>query len=81
MKNYLLQDEARPGRPTTIDLDELKNLLETDPALTTTAVANTLECNPRSIIHLRQLEYVSKQSRWSPHDLTPSQLKKRVGVL
>jgi histone-lysine N-methyltransferase SETMAR len=78
-ENYLLQDETRPGRPTTIDLDELRNLLETDPTLTTTWVATTLGCNQSTVhYHLRKLEYVSKQSRWSPHDLTLSQLKKRV---
>ena len=77
--NFSLQDEARPGRPTTIDLDELRSLLETDPTLTTTAVATTLGCNQSTVhYHLRKLEYVSKQSRWSPHDPTPSQLKKRV---
>jgi hypothetical protein len=66
-QKYLLQDEARPGRPTTIDLDELRNLLETDPTLTDTAVATTLGCNQSTVdCHLRKLEYVSKQSRWSP---------------
>jgi histone-lysine N-methyltransferase SETMAR len=66
-EKYLLQDEALPGRLTTIDLDELRNLLETDPTLTTTAVATTLSCNQSTVYyHLRKLEYVSKHSRWSP---------------
>jgi histone-lysine N-methyltransferase SETMAR len=56
-EKYLLQDEARPGRPTTIDLNELRNLLETDPTLTTTAVATTLGCNQSTVdYHLRKLE-------------------------
>jgi transposase len=67
IENYLLQDEARPGRPTTIDLDELRNLLVHDPTLTTTVVATTLGCNQSTVnYHLRKLEYVSKQRRWSP---------------
>jgi histone-lysine N-methyltransferase SETMAR len=66
-EKYLLQDEARSGRPTTIDLDELRYLLETDPTLTATALATTLGCNQSTVdYHLRKLEYVSKQSRWSP---------------
>ena len=40
-QDYSLQDMARSGRPTTINLDELKQLLERDPSLTTTAVALT----------------------------------------
>jgi histone-lysine N-methyltransferase SETMAR len=42
-QDYSLQDMARSGRPTTINLDELKQLLEKDPSLTTTAVASKLE--------------------------------------
>ncbi len=66
-EKYLLQDEARPGCAITIDLDELRNLLQTDPTLTTTAVATTLWCSQSTVdYHLRKLEYVSQQSRWSP---------------
>jgi len=66
-EKYLLQDEARPGCPITIDLDELRNLLQTDPTLTTTAVATTLWCSQSTVdYHLRKLEYISQQSRWSP---------------
>jgi len=78
-QDYSLQDMARSGRPTTINLDELKQLLEKDPSLTTTAVASKLGCTQPAVhYHLKRLEYVNKLGGWSPHDLTPSQLKKRV---
>jgi transposase len=32
--DYSLEDKPRSGRPTTINLDELKQLFETDPTLT-----------------------------------------------
>ena len=42
--NILLQDQPKSGRPTTIDLDELKQAIESDPTLSTSNVANKLNC-------------------------------------
>ena len=76
--DYSLEDKPRSGRPTTINLDELKQLFETDPTLTTVNVASKLGCAQSTVYYnLKKLEYVSKLSRWVPHALSPSQMKKR----
>ena len=76
--NYSLEDEPRPGRPTTINLDELKQLIETDPTLTSADVARELGCSQSTVCYnFKKLDYVSKLSQWVPHALSPFQMKKR----
>ena len=41
-QDYFLQDKTKSGRPTEINLDELKQLIESDPSLTTYNVAKKL---------------------------------------
>ena len=78
-KDYSLQDEHRSGRPSEINFDELKQLIKTDPTLTTRNVASTLGCSNVAVYkHFKNLRLVSKLGEWVPHDLNPSQLKKRV---
>lgn len=79
--NFSLDDEPRSGRPTEINLDELKQTIESDPSLTTRAVASKLGCSHKAILyHFNKFRLVSKLGDWDPHDLTPNQLKKRHDV-
>jgi histone-lysine N-methyltransferase SETMAR len=78
-KDYSLEDEPRSGRPKEINLDELKQLIESDPALTTREVSSKIGCAQRSVVyHFKQFRLVSKLGEWVPHNLTPKQQKKRV---
>ena len=78
-KDYSLQDEHRSGRPVEINMDELKQLIESDPTLTTSNVASKLGCTQPTIsYHFKQLRLVSKLGDWVPHDLNQVQLKKRI---
>ena len=80
-KDYFFADEPRSGRPTAIDLTELKQAIESDPRLTTRNVASTLGYSHRTVLyHFQRLRLVSKLGEWMPHDLTTSQLGKRVEV-
>jgi [histone H3]-lysine36 N-dimethyltransferase SETMAR len=78
-KDYSLNDEPKSGRPTEINLNELKQVIETEPSLSTRAVASKIGCTqPAILYHFKQFRLVSKLGEWVPHDLNPNQLKKRV---
>lgn len=79
--DYSLEVEPIPGRPSTIDLSELKKAINSDPTLTTRDLAGKLKCSNSTIYtHLQRLRLVSKLGQMVPHDLKPSQLKKRVDI-
>lgn len=78
-KDYSLKDELKSGRTSEINLNELKQLIETDPTLTTREMASKLACSqPAIIYHFKDLRLVSKLGELIPHDLSKVQLKKRV---
>ena len=69
--DYSLCDKPRSGRPSTVDNEALKNLLERNPRSTTREYAETLGCAQSTIItHLESLGKVSKLGVWVPHRLT-----------
>ncbi|CAF1574535.1 unnamed protein product, partial [Didymodactylos carnosus] len=54
--DFELDDSPRSGRPTEIDLDQLKQLIEDDPRLATRCVAKQLGCSHTTIeTHLNEL--------------------------
>jgi histone-lysine N-methyltransferase SETMAR len=74
-----LKEKTKSGRPTTINLDALKAIIDDDPTLTTYQLANTLGCCQSNVYyHLKNLHFVSKYGELVPHDLTQEQKKKRV---
>ncbi|XP_078053733.1 histone-lysine N-methyltransferase SETMAR-like [Augochlora pura] len=51
-----LEDEDGRGRPSLVDNDQLKALVEADPRTTVRQIAQKLDvCHPTVIDHLRQL--------------------------
>ena len=44
-----LEDQPKSVRPTTIDLDELKQDIESDPTLRTSNLANKLSCSKQAV--------------------------------
>ena len=78
-KDFSLEDKPRSGRPTELNLNELKEVIESDPTLTSRTVATMIGCSqPAIIYHFKQFRLVSKLGEWVPHDLTPNQQKNRV---
>ena len=78
-KDYSLEDDQRSGRPTEIDLSELKQIIESDPNLSQRDVAAKVGCTQPAIQYqFKKLRLVSKLGQWVPHDLTVDQKKKRV---
>ena len=79
--NTSLQDQLKSGRPATIDLDELKQAIESDPTLSTSNVANKLSCTKQAVhYHFMKLRLVSKLGDKVPHELNEAQKNKRVEV-
>lgn len=67
------------GRPSHIDLDELKAIVEADPRQTTRCLAQHFECSHTSIEkHLDQIGKSWKYGVWVPHELTRDQLNRWV---
>lgn len=71
--NFSVLDEDRSGRPTEVNDDELRKLIEADPRLTTRALADMLGCSHMTVDrHLREMGKVLKYGSWVPHELTRS---------
>ena len=59
--DYSLCDKPRSGRPSTVDNEALKNLVERNPRATTRKYAETLGCAQSTIItHLESVGKVAK---------------------
>lgn len=74
-----LEDAHHTGRPAEIDDRELQLMIEAEPKLTTTDLAEHFEVSSTAINnHLHQLGKVFKQGKWVPHDLTQFDHERRI---
>lgn len=77
--NYTIDDEVRSGRPMEMDVDVLKDLVESDPHLTTRDMSAQLGFTHSTIeAGLRKLGKVQKLGRWVPHELTQNDRDRRI---
>ena len=73
--------DKRSGRPSLIDDDVVKAMLEQDPFPTTSEIAERLNSAQRTISdHIRKIGLVWKYSRWVPRELSRKNLDDRVVV-
>ncbi|PNJ68036.1 SETMAR isoform 4 [Pongo abelii] len=76
-----LEDEERSGRPSEVDNDQLRAIIEADPLTTTREVAEELNVNHSTVVrHLKQIGKVKKLDKWVPHELTENQKNRRFEV-
>ena len=69
------------GRPSLIDDDVVKAMLEQDPFPTTSEIAERLNsAQPTISDHIRKMGLVWKYSRWVPRELSRKNLDDRVVV-
>ena len=79
--DFDLSDKPRSGRPSLIDDDVVKAMLEQDPFLTTSEIAERLNSAQRTISdHIRKIGLGWKYSRWVPHELSQKNLDDRVVI-
>ena len=77
--DYSLDDLPRSGRPLEVDIEALRNLVESDPRQTTRSMANTLGCSHAAIEkHLHSMGKVLKIGSWVPHQLSQKDLDRRA---
>ncbi|XP_020141355.2 histone-lysine N-methyltransferase SETMAR-like [Microcebus murinus] len=76
-----LEDEGRSGRPSEVDNDQLRAIIEADPLKTTREVAEKLNVNHSTVVrHLKQIGKVKKLGKWVPRELTENQKNRRFQV-
>ena len=76
-----LEDEDCRGRPTAVDNEHLKALIEADPSKTTREVAVEIEVDHSTVVrHLKQIEKSKKLDKWMPHALNDNKKNRRFEV-
>lgn len=76
-----LEDGPRSGRPTEVDSNDIKALVEQDRTIKVREIAETLKIGYGTVQrHLQQLGYVSRLDVWVPHKLTEMNLANRISI-
>jgi len=76
-----LDDKERPGRPSSVNEDELLRGVKENPGATTRELATTVGCSQQSIVsHLHDLGYRKVLARWIPHRLTDANRLCRMSI-
>ena len=68
--DFSLEDEPRSGRPTVIQDEDLRTLVETDPSQTVREMAEELGVSSHAVFDgLKHIGKVKELEKWVPHDL------------
>ena len=66
-----LEDDERSARPSEVDNDQLREIIDADPLKTTRKIAEELKVNHSTVVrHLKQIGNVKNLYNWVPHELT-----------
>ena len=77
--NFSIKDAPRSGRPTVIENDQVKQIVDQNPQFTTRQIADIVNVSKATIARrLKEIGYVSKLDVWVPHQLTETQLNQRI---
>ena len=69
-----LEDEEHSGRPSEVDKDQMRTIIEADPLTTTREVVKEFSVDCSVVVwHLKQIEKVKKLNKWVPHELATNQ--------
>ena len=79
--DFHLKDVPRSGRPTKVDDDKIKAMIENNRRRTTREITEKLNISHTCVErHLKQLGYVNKLDIWVPHKFNEIQLTKRISI-
>ena len=79
--DVLVKDTHRSGRPSKIDDDEMKALVQANKHSTVRELAIALKVSVGSVHgHLKSLDFVKKLDVWVAHELKEIHLTNRMGV-
>lgn len=74
-------DSLRSGRPTEVDDDQIKTLIENNQRYTTREIAEILKISNSTVFeHLKKLGCVNRLDVWVPHDLSEKNLMDRISI-
>ena len=77
----VLKDAPRSGRPTEVDDEKIKAMIENNRHGKTREIAEKLKISHTCVErHLKQLGYVNKLDIWVPYKLNKIQLTKRISI-
>ena len=79
-RHFDLKDAPRSVRPTEVDDDKIKAMIENIRRSMTREIAEKLNIGTCVERHLKQLGYVNKLDVWVPHKLNEIQLTKRISI-
>ncbi len=75
------QDKEGRGRPSSLDDDQLNDLIKLDPRKSTQNLAKELGVNKSTVSrHLEAMGKVKKLDKWVPHELSERQQYKRLEI-
>lgn len=78
-EDYNLEDRPRTGRPSEVDDDRLRQMLDDNPRQTTRELAEILEVSHGTVEnHLHAMGKVCKLAQWVPHTLTERNREQRA---
>lgn len=76
-----LEDRPRSGRPSVVNEDALRAMMEADPRQTCSELASQLGCEESTIrIHLHAIGKVRKLEKWVPSTLTQENKTQRLVI-
>lgn len=76
-----IEDECRSGRPSAIDNNILKSLIESNPRQSTRELAEILNVDNTTVCdHLAQIGKVKKLQKWVPHLLSEKLKIQRLSI-
>lgn len=79
--NTSCEDNERSGRPSVVDDDQIKTLIEKNPRYTTREIAEIVNISQKTVVnHLQALGYRSRYDIWVPHNLSEKNLMDRVSI-
>ena len=79
--DFFLKDASRSRRPTEIDDDKIKAMIENNQRRMTREITEKLNISHTCVErHLKQLGYVNKLDIWVPHKLNKIQLTKLISI-
>ncbi|XP_025264338.1 histone-lysine N-methyltransferase SETMAR-like [Camponotus floridanus] len=79
--DFSVKDAHRSGRPSEIDDDKIKALVQANKHSTVRELATALKVSIGSVHgHLKSLGFVKKLNVWVPHQLKEIHLTKRMNV-
>lgn len=76
-----LEDQERSGRPSHVNNELLKSLVEDNPRKSTRELSKDLNVDQATVVrHLEQIGKVKKLDKWVPHELNDLQKRRRFEV-